>query len=93
MKGEIFFIIVLILATVIGAYLIGLSVKEEEYTGGFNNYTVMPGDTLWTIASDICKSSDSELNVQNVIIKIKNDNGMNDCTIYAWQKLKLRTNY
>lgn len=93
MKRDIIYLIVLILITVIGAYFIGATLKEEEYTGEFNTYVVLPGETLWSIASDICKSSDAELNIQNVIIKIKNDNGMNDCTIYAWQELKLRTDY
>lgn len=93
MKKDIITIAILILGIVIAAYFIGVNAKEEEYTGEYKTYTVMPGESLWTIASDICKATDGEQNIQSVIIKIKNDNGMNESTVYTWQKLKLRTEY
>ena len=46
-------------------------------------------DTLWSIASDICDSSNEELNVQNVIIKIKKINNLTDSTIYYGQELNV----
>ena len=88
MKSEIFFIIVLILVAVIGAYFIGTN-EEEQYTGEFITYTVIPGDTLWGIASGI----ESDADIRKIVYTIKQDNGLNDGIIYAWQELKLRTNY
>ncbi len=46
-------------------------------------------ETLWSIASDICKSSTEELNLQNVIIQIKNINNLPDSTIYYGQELNV----
>ena len=93
MKSEIVFIIILILATVIGAYFIGASLKEEEYTGGFNTYVVMPGETLWSIAGDIQSETQSDADIREIVYTIKQDNEMNDSIIYAWQELQLRTSY
>ncbi len=46
-------------------------------------------ETLWSIASDICKASTEELNVQNVIIQIKNINNLTESTIYYGQELNV----
>ena len=39
--------------------------------------------------SDICKASTEELNVQNVIIQIKNINNLTESTIYYGQELNV----
>lgn len=88
MKREIIFIIVLIMITVIGAYFIGAK-EDEEYTGGFNTYTVMPGDTLWSIAGDI----ESDKDIREIIYTIKKDNGLSESSLTAWQELQIRNNY
>ena len=46
-------------------------------------------DTLWSIASDICKASTEELNIQNVIIQIKHINNLTESTIYCGQELNV----
>jgi len=46
-------------------------------------------DTLWSIAEDICKASTEDLNVQNVIIEIKNINKLNSSEIFAGQELNV----
>lgn len=89
MKKEIVIAIILTLVAVIGAYFIGTEEKEKEYTGGFKTYTVIPGETLWSIAEDI----ESEKDIREIIYIIKKDNGMQDSNINAWQELKIRENY
>lgn len=88
MKKEIVIAAILTLIAVIGAYFIGTK-EEAEYTGGFNTYTVIPGETLWSIAEDI----ESDKDIREVIHMIKKDNGMTDSNINAWQQLQLRENY
>ena len=46
-------------------------------------------DTLWSIAEDVCKASTEDLNVQNVIIEIKNINNLNSSDIFVGQKLNV----
>jgi hypothetical protein len=88
MKKEIIIAAILTLIAVIGAYFIGIK-DEAEYTGGYNAYTVIPGDTLWSIAADI----ESDKDIREVIHMIKKDNGLTDSSINAWQQLQLREEY
>ena len=88
MKNEIITIAILILIAVIGAYFIGLKDKEE-YTGKFTTYTVMPNETLWSIASDI----ESDKDIRDIIYTIKKDNNMTESVVYALQELQLRAEY
>lgn len=88
MKKEIVIAIILTLVAVIGAYFIGTK-EEPEYTGEYKTYTVIPGDTLWSIAGDI----ESEKDIREIIYIIKKDNGMTDSSINAWQELQLRNEY
>ena len=87
MKKEIITIAILVLIAVLGAYFIGT--KEEEYTEGFTTYTVMPNETLWSIASDI----ESDKDIREVIHTIKKDNNMTESVVYSWQELKIRAEY
>ena len=88
MKKEIVIAIILTIVAVMGAYFIGTK-EEPEYTGGFKTYTVRPGETLWSIASDI----ESDKDIREVIHMIKKDNGMTESSINAWQQLQLRNEY
>ena len=45
-------------------------------------------DTIWNIANDICKN-DNSLNIQNVIIEIKDINELNSSDIYVGQTLNI----
>lgn len=89
MKKGIILAAALIFMAVILAYSIGVNAKEDVYTGGFNTYTVMPNETLWSIAGDI----DSDKDIREIIYIIRQDNNMADSNIYAWQQLQLRTDY
>ena len=51
--------------------------------------TVNDNDTLWNIAKDVCCESDEELNIQNVVIEIKNINQLKSSNIYAGQVLNV----
>ena len=53
-------------------------------------YIVSENDTIWSIASKICRNNeDKNLNIQNVIIQIKKVNNFSDSDIYVGQALKL----
>lgn len=88
MKKEIVLAIILTIVAVLGAYFIGTE-EEPEYTGGYKTITVMPGETLWSIAGDI----ESDKDIREIIYIIKKDNGMQDSSINAWQQLQLREEY
>ncbi len=51
--------------------------------------TVASNDTLWKIAEDICNNSSEELNVQNIVIEIKNINNLKSSNIYSGQILEI----
>lgn len=46
-------------------------------------------DTLWSIAEDVCKASTEDLNVQNIIIEIKNINNLSSSEIFIGQELNI----
>ena len=51
--------------------------------------TVESNDTLWKIAEDICDTASEELNVQNIVIEIKNINNLKSSNIYSGQILEI----
>ena len=52
------------------------------------NYVVTSNDTLWKIASKICKKSDNkDLNTQKVVYEIKELNSLTTSDIYVGQEL------
>lgn len=51
--------------------------------------TVESNDTLWKIAEDVCDNSSEELNVQNIVIEIKNINNLKSSNIYSGQILEI----
>lgn len=51
--------------------------------------TVANNDTLWKIAEDVCNNSSEELNVQNIVIEIKNINNLKSSNIYSGQVLEI----
>ena len=57
--------------------------KVETYS-----INVSSNDTLWNIASDICKDNEN-LNIQNVILEIKDINNMTESVIYKGQTLNI----
>ena len=61
------------------------SVPEEIKT---KDIVIKNNDTIWNIASDICDENDS-LNIQNVVIQIKQINNMTTSDLYIGQQLKI----
>ena len=59
--------------------------KREKFVKAI---TIESGDTLWDIASDLCKNNEN-LNIQNVVIDIKKINGLNNSDIYVGQQLSI----
>ena len=51
--------------------------------------TVEANDTLWKIAKEVCNNSSEELNVQNIVIEIKNINNLKSSNIYSGQVLEI----
>ena len=51
--------------------------------------TIEANDTLWKIAQDICNNSSEDLNVQNIVIEIKNINNLKGSNIYCGQVLEI----
>ena len=51
--------------------------------------TIANNDTLWSIANSICTEADENLNVQNVVIEIKNINNLKSSTIYSGQEINV----
>ena len=50
--------------------------------------TVQKEDTIWSIANNICKNNE-KLNIQNVIIEIKQINDLSNSDIYIGQILNI----
>ena len=50
---------------------------------------VASNDTLWKIAEGVCNNSSEELNVQNIVIEIKNINNLKSSNIYSGQILEI----
>lgn len=59
----------------------------KKYTSTYE-IEVNSSDTIWDIASDICKKN-SDLNIQNVVLEIKSINNLNTSDIYVGQTLSL----
>ena len=51
--------------------------------------TVANNDTLWKIAQEVCNNSSEDLNVQNIVLEIKNINNLKSSNIYSGQILEI----
>ena len=60
--------------------------KREIHT---YDYTVSSHDTLWNISKTVCKNSNEDLDIQNVVKDIKNRNKLTDSEIYVGQVLEI----
>lgn len=79
--------IALILMLVIGAYFIGAN-REQAYEGEYKTYTIMPNDTIWSIAEDI------DGNTEQIVYLIRKDNNISDCgNLQIGQEILLREEY
>lgn len=76
-------LIMLIICNIISNYTFGNKHIETK------SITVASNDTLWKIAKDVCNESTEDLNVQNIIIEIKNINNLKSSNIYSGQVLEI----
>ena len=75
--------IIFVLFNAIGSFTFGSKNIETK------TIRVERKDTLWSIASEICIASTSDLNVQNIIIEIKNINNLDSSEIFVGQELNI----
>lgn len=73
----------IILFNIVSNYILGNRYIETK------TVTVTANQTLWSIADDICEASCENLNVQNIIIEIKNINNLKSSNIYTGQQLNI----
>lgn len=80
--NNIIILAIFILSGIVMSYSFGKRQLQGE------TITVSSGDTLWKLASSICRNND-DLVIQNVIKDIKELNAMSDSNIYEAQELLL----
>ena len=81
-ENIIFVLILIVIFKIMTSYQLA---KTELST---YEYTVSNGDTIWTIASSICKDN-KDLNIYNVIADIKDINEIDNSIIYTNQIIEL----
>ncbi len=89
-RGRIVVGTLVALPIVVGAYFIGLGSSSAgadsvQSTVSFETITVMPGDTLWSIAQKIAPNADA----QAVIAGIEALNQLESLTVQPGQKLAI----
>lgn len=81
-------ILLLILVAML-IYFTGYMDKPDECKD-YKSYVIMQHDTLWNIA----KKQDSDKSIQEIVYKIRQDNGIKDCgSLKVGQEIKLREVY
>lgn len=77
----------LIMILIILVFITGVKTGKEEYCGDYSIYTVMPNDTIYSIAKDL----DTNENLNKVIYEIRQDNNITECgNLQVGQELKIR---
>lgn len=80
--------LVIVIALVVLAFVCGIKTPEECYDKGYVVYTIMPNDTIWSIASDI------EGNTEKIVYTIRKDNNIEDVgNLKVGQQIVLREEY
>lgn len=69
-------------------YGIGTNFDFGKKSALTSEFVVSQNDTIWNIANDICKKN-KDLNIQNIIIEIKEINNLRDSDIYVGQVLNI----
>lgn len=78
---------ILIIILVILVFVAGVKTGKEEYCGDYSMYTVMPNDTIYSIAKDL----DTNENLNKVIYEIRKDNNITECgNLQIGSQLKIR---
>jgi LysM repeat protein len=89
-RGRILVGTLVALPIIVGAYFIGLGSSSAgadsvQSTVSFETVTVMPGDTLWSIAQSVAPNADA----QAVIAAIEELNQLETLTVQPGQKLAI----
>ena len=93
-RGRLFFGSLLVLPIIAVAYFLGLGASQAGAdstvsTTSFEQVTVMPGDTLWNIATTIAPNADT----QQVIADIVSLNQLETATVQPGQRLAIPAEY
>ena len=93
-RGRILVGTLVALPIVVGAYFLGLGstsagADSVQSTASFETVTVMPGDTLWSIAGNVAPNADT----QAVITAIQELNQLESLTVQPGQKLAVPAEY
>jgi len=96
-RGRLFFGTVLALIALAVAYFLGAGASQAGAdstvstvsTASFEQVTVMPGDTLWSIAGDIAPTADT----QQVIADIVSLNQLETATVQPGQRIAIPAAY
>jgi hypothetical protein len=93
-RGRIFFGTLLALALAGGAYFLGFGASQAGAystvsTTSFEQITVMPGDSLWSIAATIAPGVDT----QQVIADIVSLNQLETATVQPGQRIAIPAEY
>lgn len=88
-KTEDTITILLLIAVCVLIYIVGFTDKAKE-CADYKSYVIMQHDTLWNIA----KKQDSDKSIQEIVYKIRKDNGIKDCgSLKVGQEIKIREVY
>ena len=81
--------LVIVLALIVLAFVCGIKATNEDcYDKGYTIYTIMPNDTIWSIAADI------EGNTEKIAYTIRKDNDIEDAgALQVGQQILLRAEY
>jgi nucleoid-associated protein YgaU len=93
-RGRLFFGTVLALIALAVAYFLGAGASQAGAdstvsTTSFEQVTVMPGDTLWSIATNVAPNADT----QSVIAEIVSLNQLETATVQPGQRLAIPAEY
>ena len=93
-RGRLFFGSLLVLPIIAVAYFLGLGASQAGADStvsstSFEQVTVMPGDTLWSIAANIAPGADT----QTVIAEIVSLNQLETATVQPGQRLAIPAAY
>lgn len=86
------------IALVVLGFICGISAMKQEceecYDKGYEIYTIMPGETLWSIAIDTQSDTQSDADVRKIVYTIRKDNNIADAgTLQIGQQILLRLEY
>lgn len=87
-KGKILIKNIALLFILFCAFGIMTNVEFGKKATKTDEIIVKSNDTIWNIASDICQEK-QDLNVQNVILEIRQINQLTSSNIYAGQVLSI----